>query len=277
MQKKTRRYLPGEKRRRERACHDIGRQAIGRASMRSVISSEPAVCPHVVERPIMVHRWDDLTFLHWSFAPDVVQRLLPNSLTVETYDDRAWVGLVPFMMRVGTARVSSVPYMSRFCETNVRTYVTDRAGRSGIWFFSLDAARLGAVVTARTTYRLPYFWSRMRLERAGPTISYSCVRRWPGPRGARSDVAIEIGDAYTPDALNARDHWLTARWTLFSVRGTRARFARAFHEPWPLRRARVTSCRDELLAAAGLPPNHDEPIAHFSDGVAVRIGRPEQP
>jgi uncharacterized protein YqjF (DUF2071 family) len=244
--------------------------------MRPVISPDPAVCPHSVERPIMVHHWDDLTFLHWSFAPEAVQRLLPDSLTVETYDDRAWVGLVPFMMRVGTSRVSSVPYISRFCETNVRTYVTDRAGRSGIWFFSLDAARLGAVVTARTTYRLPYFWSRMRLERSGSRISYACVRRWPGPRGARSDVAVEIGDSYTAGELDARDHWLTARWTLFSVRASRSRYARAFHDPWPLRRARVTSCHDELVAVAGLPPNHDEPIAHFSDGVEVQVGRPEQ-
>jgi uncharacterized protein YqjF (DUF2071 family) len=244
--------------------------------MRPVISTNPAVCPHTVERPIMVHRWDDLTFLHWSFAPDVVQRLLPDSLTVETCDDRAWVGLVPFFMRVGTARIASVPYLSRFCETNVRTYVTDTAGRTGIWFFSLDAARLGAVVTARTTYRLPYFWSRMRLERAGAEISYSCERRGPGPRVARSDVVIEIGDEYAPTELDARDHFLTARWTLFSARGGRSRFARAFHEPWPLRRARVQVCRDELLAAAGLPPNHDEPIVHFSDGVEVRIGRPER-
>ena len=243
--------------------------------MRIVISSDPAVCPHTIDRPIMVHHWDDLSFLHWSFSPDVVQRLLPDSLTVEPFAERAWVGLVPFAMRVGTTRVASVPYVSRFWETNVRTYVTDTAGRSGIWFFSLDASRLGAVVTARMTYRLPYFWSRMRLERVGSQVSYSCERRWPGQRGARSDVVVEIGDPYAPNDLDARDHFLTARWTLFSVRAGRSRFARAVHEPWPLRRARAISCHDELLAAAGLPQTVDEPIVHFSEGVEVQIGRPE--
>jgi uncharacterized protein YqjF (DUF2071 family) len=43
-----------------------------------------------------------------------------------------------------------------------------------------------------------------------------------------------------------------------------------------LRRARVASCRDELVAAAGLPRNDDEPVAHFSDGVEVQIGQPER-
>src|SRR5947199_9611572 len=80
-------------------------------------------CPFDVERAVMLHRWESLTFLHWSFAPDAVQRLLPEHLTVETFDDRAWVGLVPFYMRVRTEHVNAVPWVSQFCETNVRTYV----------------------------------------------------------------------------------------------------------------------------------------------------------
>ena len=83
----------------------------------------------------------------------------PTGLTVETLDGGAWVGLVPFFLRVGLPGVPSVPWLSRFAETNVRTYVRSADGARGIWFFSLDAARLGAVVVARSTYRLPYFWS----------------------------------------------------------------------------------------------------------------------
>jgi uncharacterized protein YqjF (DUF2071 family) len=41
--------------------------------------------------------------------------------------------------------VPSVPWLSRFPEINVRTYVRDDQGRSGIWFLSLDAARLPAI------------------------------------------------------------------------------------------------------------------------------------
>jgi uncharacterized protein YqjF (DUF2071 family) len=233
-------------------------------------------CPFEIERPVMLHRWERLSFLHWSFAPDAVQRLLPPWLTVETFDDKAWVGLVPFFMRVATPRVRSIPWVSEFCETNVRTYARDPDGRSGIWFFSLDAARLGAVVTARATYRLPYFWSRMRIDESPHRIAYSCRRRWPGPRGAHSDVALDLGEPYHTEDLTAFDHFLTARWTLFSVRGARFRFARAFHEPWPLRRATATRCDDELLRAADLPGNDGAPIVHYSDGVDVRIGRPER-
>ncbi len=234
------------------------------------------MCPFTIDRPIMLHRWERLTFLHWSFDPTDVQRLLPPGLTVESFDGAAWVGLVPFFMRVATPAGRGGGWASNFCETNVRTYVHDRDGRSGIWFFSLDAARLGAVVVARTTYRLPYFWSRMRLlERAGE-IEYRCGRRWPGPRAA-SRVRVRVGEAFADDELHELDHFLTARWVLFSGSGGRRRFARACHGPWPLHRADALQVEDGLVAAAGLPVPAGTPLVHYSPGVDVRIGRPERP
>src|SRR5207244_2604212 len=119
----------------------------------------------------------------------------------------------------------------------------------GIWFFSLDAARLGAVAVARAAYHLPHYWSSMRLaERAGQ-ITYACRRRPPGLRTATSLVQISVGDRLSPAELDERDHFLTARWILFSVTGQRYRLARACHRPWPLHRARAQTVDDHLIAA----------------------------
>ena len=41
-------------------------------------------CPFEIARPVMEHRWDELTFLHWRYPAETVQRLLPPSLTVDT-------------------------------------------------------------------------------------------------------------------------------------------------------------------------------------------------
>ncbi len=223
----------------------------------------------------MRQRWAQLTFLHWAFDPAAVQRLLPEGLEADLLDGAAWVGLIPFYMHVATPGGRRAPWVSDFCETNVRTYVRDRDGRTGIWFFSLDAARAGAVAVARTTYRLPYFWSAMRLTADGPDMSYRCHRRLPGPRGVTSRVGVCVAGRYGSAELTERDHFLTARWILFSVAGHRHRFARAAHQPWPLYRAQVTDLEDGLVVAAGLPSPHGEPLVHYSPGVDVRIGRPE--
>src|SRR4029077_899221 len=114
-------------------------------------------CPFTVDRPVMRQRWERLTFLHWPFEAAQVQRLLPGGLEIETFDGAAWVSLVPFYMRVATPGGHRVPWVSNFCETNVRTYVRARAGRPAICFFSRAAPPRGGVVTARAApYRLPY-------------------------------------------------------------------------------------------------------------------------
>lgn len=239
-------------------------------------SSYGPVCDQPVERAAMVHWWDELTFLHWRFEPERVQRLLPPGLRVETFDGTAWVGLVPFFLRVGLPGVPPVPWVSQFPETNVRTYVRSRDGARGIWFFSLDAARLGAVVVARSTYRLPYFWSGMDVERSGSRLTYRCRRRWPEPAGARSEMVVEVGDRFEAGELEELDHFLTARWALFSAPRSGLRHAQAFHEPWPLHRAHVTHLHDELVVAAGLPAPSGDPVVHYSPSVVVRIGWPSR-
>ncbi|HEY2278868.1 MAG TPA: DUF2071 domain-containing protein [Streptosporangiaceae bacterium] len=255
----------------------------GVAGNAGVTAAAPqADCPFTVDRPIMRQRWEQLTFLHWAFDPDAVQRLLPDGLTAETWDGAAWVGLVPFYMRVATPADRRVPWVSNFCETNVRTYVRDPAGRSGIWFFSLDAARLGAVVVARATpYRLPYFWASMRLARRGDELAY-LTRRYRSPLGVAhsgpvtSRVRVAVGEPIPADQVTAFEHYLTARWMLFSVTGGRRTAARACHSRWPLHRATAQLVEDQLITAAGLPAPGGEPLVHYSPGVDVAIGRPER-
>lgn len=224
----------------------------------------------------MVHRWDDLTFLHWRYDAPLVQRLLPPGYTVETFDDSAWVGLVPFRMVFRPPFLPALPWLSTFPETNVRTYVTAPDGSTGVWFLSLDASRLHAVLGARATYALPYYWSSMSVQTMGSVRTYRSRRRWPHTPRSRSDVAVEVGVAYEPDELGDLDHWLTARYRLFTVHDDGARFARADHEPWQLHRARVLHCDSDLIAAGGLPAPSGEPLVHWSPGVEVRIGTPQR-
>jgi uncharacterized protein len=225
----------------------------------------------------MVHRWDSLTFLHWRYPVEVVQRLLPAGLEVEPMDGSAWIGLVPFVLRVRVPGVPYIPWMTQFPETNVRTYVRASDGTTGIWFFSLDAARLGAVLVARSSYRLPYFWGCMRVDIDGSRVTYTSRRRWPDPaRGARSTVAIEVGEPFRSDDLGDLDHYLTARWMLYSAHRRGLHQAAAWHEPWPLHRARAVSVTDELIAASGAPPPTGEPLVHWSPRVEVRIGWPHR-
>ena len=223
----------------------------------------------------MLQDWLHLTFLHWRYHPPAVQRLLPPELTIDTFDGSAWIGLVPFEIRnLRPPAMPSIPWLSNFAETNVRTYAIGPDGSRGVWFFSLDAARLAAVVGARASYRLPYFWASMQLDHRDGSVAYHSRRRWPRPAAESTKIAIEPGPAFEPDALGELDHFLTARYRLFTLFGRKLACAPIEHERWPLRRAGVRDCQQTLVQAAGLPEPTGDPLAHYSESILVRIGAP---
>jgi len=216
----------------------------------------------------MLQSWLRLTFLHWRYDPALVQPLLPAGLLVDTYDGAAWVGLVPFEIR------GALPWLSNFLETNVRTYAVGPDGSRGVWFFSLDAARLMAVLGARAGFRLPYMWADMRIAVSDGQVLYRSRRKWPRPESEMTNMAVQPGAAYAPAELTPRDHFLTARYRLFTQFGRKLAYAPVEHAAWPLRRADVVALDQSLIEAAGLPSPSGNPLAHFVERIDVRIGAP---
>lgn len=219
----------------------------------------------------MRQTWSDLTFLHWPYPIEEVRRLLPEGLELDVFDGSAWIGLVPFFItNLTLPKASSLPWVSSFAETNVRTYVADAKGRRGVWFFSLDAARLLAVAGARATYALPYYWAKMRVRSKGFSVAYSSQRRH-GP-AAGCDIEVRIGKPVPePSELEI---FLTARFRLYAWRNGRLIQAGVDHAPWPLQRASVTRLQESLISAAGLSRPASDPLAHFSRRVDVLVGGP---
>lgn len=231
--------------------------------------------PAPVKYPVMIQNWESLTFLHWRYDASIVRKLVPPRLEVDTFDGSAWISLTPFLLTgMRVPFTPPVPWISKFPETNVRTYVIGPGGHRAIWFFSLDAARLTAVAGARAAYGLPYMWSSMRVNREGNRMHYSARRRLPGP-AAEYSIAVTVGERFEPEELTDVDHFLTARYRLYSIIGGRLAFAEIEHYPWPLTRARVDVMHQTIVQAAGLPEPAGAPLVHFSRFIPVKIGRPQ--
>lgn len=230
--------------------------------------------PEPVKFPLMLQNWESLTFFHWRYHPEVLRPFIPGGFNLDLFDGSAWVSLAPFVITGMRAPFTpSMPWLSEFPETNVRTYVTRPGEHPGVWFFSLDASRLPAVLGARTVYGLPYMWARMRVNRDGAHVRYTAQRRWPGTR-ARYDISVVPGRLFKPGELTDLDHFLTARYRLYSIIAGRPAFAQIEHEPWPLASAAVRSLDETLVEAAGLPPPFGDALVHYSAYLHVRIGRP---
>ncbi|WP_019891032.1 YqjF family protein [Streptomyces purpureus] len=241
------------------------------ASEPEPVTADP---PASAANPLLTQSWLDLAFLHWAADPGDVAPLLPAGTVPDTLDGVTYVGLVAFRMhRVGWFRLPGVPYLGSFPETNVRLYTVDAYGRRGVVFRSMDAARLIPVAVGRGVFRLPYVWSRMTVRREGATVTYASSRRLPGPRGAYSRITLRIGERVEdPTGL---EHFLTARWGMHGAFLGRSLYLPSTHPRWPLHRAELVTCEENLVAAAGLPQPAGDPVSVlYSPGVPVRFGRP---
>ncbi len=221
---------------------------------------------------VATQRWQAMTFLHWSYDPEELRRFIPDDLEVDTHDGRAWVGLTPFLMAdFSVACLPPLPNLSTFPETNVRTYVVGHGGKDGLWFLSLDAARLPTVVAASVAYGVPYRWADMSVDE-GQTVRYLSRRRLDSSAGHR--ITIHPDRPSRPDELSDFDHWLTGRWRAYTTVAGRLAVVPVQHQPWPLWHAEVEELEESLLAAAGLSKPEQQPLVHYSPGVDVRLGAP---
>jgi uncharacterized protein YqjF (DUF2071 family) len=226
---------------------------------------------------VMAQRWHDLLFAHGPISTRVLRAAVPSALELDTFEGRAWLGVVPFRMSgVRLRGTPAIPGLSAFPELNVRTYVT-LGGKPGVYFFSLEARNPIAVAVARAWFHLPYFRARMRCDREGEGIRYESVRTHAGAPPAR------LAGTYCPvdETLEARpgtlEHWLTERYCLYAALADgRVWRAEIHHPPWPLQRAEASFEHNTMPAAHGLDLEEGLPLLHFVRRQDVVVWNPER-
>lgn len=232
-----------------------------------------ATAPPLAGPVLASQRWSELCFLHWRVSSDQVAPLLPPGLRPDECAGSSWVGLIPFFLDRATLWGSPpVPYVGAFAEVNVRLYAVDAQGRRGVVFRSLEASRLLAVLAARASFSLPYFWARSALRVDGDQRSAESRRH---VSGLAHRSRIRVGDRVDPGEL---DVFLTSRWGMFVRRFGRTIFVPNEHEPWELHNAELLELEDDLLASAGFPGIAGTPpdSVLWSPGITTRFGRPRR-
>ena len=219
-----------------------------------------------IARPVAFQRWREVTFVHWAYEPEVVERFVPAPLVADTFADRAWVGLTLFAVEgARAASVLPVPTMVDYLETNLRTYVRAPDGRDVVLFLALDVGSPTVAAVGRLT-SLPHYWSEMAVN-ADEGPRYHGRRRVGGT--AEYDVRVAPAAPVDDDELAT---FLTGRWRALTAISGRIVSFNVEHQPWPLQHASILSCSETVRAAAGLPISTLEPIGHYAAGVDVRIG-----
>ena len=223
--------------------------------------------------PLFFADWLNVVMIHLEVEPRALQSVTPFEL--DLWEGRAFVTLVAFSLRNMRPRFGGRVGRTLFRPLaaheflNVRTYVR-RGEETGIhflgeWLNSPLAVQLGPRV-----FSLPYHLGRINYENE-PERTRWCGRvvdaRTEATLVYRAGSETGVPNHY-PCECGALDEWLMERYSAFNCVGTRHRFFRVWHEPWPQRRVQVL-LDDKSLLVERWPLFGDATIvgANYSPGV----------
>ena len=212
---------------------------------------------------IMKQEWHNLLFLHWPIPIASIRHRIPKQLELDTYNDSAWIGIIPFQMRkLRPSFAFSIPPISNFTEINLRTYVKDKYNRKGVWFFSLDTQNSFGNWIARTFFHLNYRYAETEFL-ANSDEQLTCKFTMPD-RGIPEQSFIwqltqdDFIPSKNPESL---EFFLTERYRLFSynykkdvlLTGTLS------HEPYQLNRPSLIQYSTDLFFSNGIEFSNSYP------------------
>jgi hypothetical protein len=251
---------------------DVGEMALRPATLVSDAFRQRAVLGETGHRPwrlpqgswFMGQSWVDLLFAHWPVPEEALREVVPAQLPIDTYDGTAWLGITPFCVRGLRLRGTlPAPGLSTFPELNVRTYVSVE-GKPGIYFLSLDADSSLAVHAARRSYRLPYFRSRIRVDKDQEGVAYDLLRTSDDGPPAYFQARYGAEGDELPIRDGSLERWLTERYCLYTLDDAqRIQRGEIHHPPWPLYKGWAEIATNTMAMPFGIELE-GEPLLHFS-------------
>lgn len=224
-------------------------------------------------RPVAPHafsmRLTEGLFAHWPFEPELLRPQVPDPLELDTYEGRAWVTLVPFVLADAGLRFSPSFARLTFPELNVRTYVRFD-DTPGLYFFSVDVASRVLPSIVRAATEIDCHRASIDVDRHAAGVDFRLSRAGSRSRpAARFDASYRHAGAVFRADSGTLDYWLSERRRMFDFAGGRVIYADIAHEPWPLQPAHATLRQDSLLEVNGLPAPTGDPRVRYTSGLTL--------
>lgn len=215
-------------------------------------------------------KWLNSLFIHWPIDIESLRPHVPAALKIDTFDDQAWITVLPFRMAGSRLRYTPpLPWLSNFLELNVRTYVK-AGGKGGVWVLSVEVSNPVVVRGTRFLYDMPFFHAKMSLTATGTALHYRSQRLHTDGGFAEFSAVYEPSGSIIHADKGSLDHWLTERYCAYATdRKGEVLRSEIHHAQWRLQSVEAEIQTNTLLDALGLNVSTTAPRFHYSPGVEV--------
>ncbi|WP_160135806.1 YqjF family protein [Halococcus salsus] len=228
----------------------------------------------------------NVLYCHWPIEREKLRPLVPNPLSIDTYDGMAWISVL--VVNIAGARVRGVPYYPSLSSINLRTYVS-ADDEPGVYFIALEMDGQLSSWLARNGFGIPYYHADVDLGYQNGSHTVNSRRERRGETPARFAATYrpdhDVDDSYAE--TGSRTEFLIERTNYFfeagqefrrlaevmgtsestgphSGSGTSMFAGAAIHEPWPLLPVEAEIESNTLFEAASVPEPCESPTFHYS-------------
>lgn len=176
---------------------------------------------------------EDLTLLHWPVDPQRISRSLPPGLAVDTYDGRAWLGLVLFRVQRVRARIShALQILPPYMQVCARTYVTC-GDKPGLYFLGLHADCPPVIRAAQAVLGMNIHHAQARLGKQGPWLGYRFDHAPDGAEPMALDLSCRPLGVPGQASAGSLAHFLLERYCVYLADNAGTLRRGEFHHlPW---------------------------------------------
>ncbi len=212
---------------------------------------------------VMTQKWEHLLFMHMPVSKEIMSPHIPEGLELDTFEGKAWITIIPFKVSdMRLRKMPPIPFLKSYLELNVRTYVRCN-GLSGVYFFSLDADKILAVLGARLA-TLPYFCANMAMnEDKEGRFHYQSGRK------GESNAAFE--GSYRPNSTSyypgnkSLSFWLLERYYLWTAKNGSIFRGDIHHKQWKVQDVdAVIDQFNDLISFLPVNVLSEKPLFHYS-------------
>ena len=237
--------------------------------MEEEFASDHLPFPMPSRKHTLSQEWRELTFMHWAVDIDKLRPHIPDGLEIDTFQNKAYVGVVPFIMKnVRPVWFVSTPLISTFPEFNIRTYVK-KDGIAGVLFLTLEAQSIVTCNYAPSAYGLPYRYAKGKVTTSNDRVKWQTSRKREGFELSGTTVVKGPKQQAKRGSL---EEFLFERYCLYTVKNGNIMRGYTHHKKWEFQTAEVDIEVNSLTKSyeLGIADYLAPELTHYSEGVKVR-------
>ena len=208
---------------------------------------------------IIQQKWSDVLFVSFEVDYDLLRSELPKDLEVDTFNSKAYLSIVPFVMSdIRFFFTPPLPF-SKLSELNLRTYVRYK-NKPGIYFFTLDSEHRVGNFLARKIFNLPYRYAILNVDIDNDIYNVQSKNSL--------SLKVRITDNKIVTDLS---NWITERYCLYNIVDEKVSRGDVLHPTWNLKGAEVINIDDQFSKQFNLDVCPTQYHCFYSKEINVRF------